>query len=94
LSFAAEYAEFIEEHGKLGAKLISYYGDLEDAREAISDHYAGEYDSLSDYAEQLTEETTQIPETLRYYIDYEKMGRDLEINDVLTIEAGSSVHVF
>ncbi len=90
----AEYAEFIEEHGKLGAKLISYYGDLGDAREAISDHYAGEYDSLSDYAEQLTEETTQIPETLRYYIDYEKMGRDLEINDVLTIEAGSSVHVF
>jgi len=90
----AEYAEFIEEQGKLGAKLISYYGDLEDAREAISDHYAGEYDSLSDYAEQLTEETTQIPETLRYYIDYEKMGRDLEINDVLTIEAGSSVHVF
>ena len=38
----AEYAEFIEEHGKLGGKLIEYYGDLDDARDAISDHYAGE----------------------------------------------------
>ncbi|MBL4617764.1 MAG: antirestriction protein ArdA [Robiginitomaculum sp.] len=42
----------------------------------------------------MTEATTQIPETIRYYIDYEKMGRDLEINDVLTIETGSSVHIF
>jgi len=90
----AEYAEFIEEYGDLGAKLISYYGDLDDARDAISDHYAGEYDSLSDYAEQLTEETTQIPESLSYYIDYDAMARDLEINDVLAIESGQSVHVF
>jgi len=90
----ADYAVFIEEHGKLGGKLVSYYGDLEQAREAISDHYAGEYDSLSDYAEQLTVETTQIPGSLRYYIDYEAMARDLEINDVLTIEDGCSVHVF
>jgi len=90
----AKYAEFIEQHGKLGGKLASYFGDLEEAREAISDHYAGEYESLSDYAEQLTEETTQIPEALRYYIDYEAMGRDLAINDVLIIEAGSSIHVF
>ncbi|MGB6229116.1 MAG: antirestriction protein ArdA [Litorimonas sp.] len=88
------YADFIEEHGDLGAKLISYYGDLEDAREAISDHYAGQYDSLSDYAEQLTEETTQIPESLRFYIDYEKMAADMEINDVLAIKSGHSVHVF
>ena len=78
----AEYAEFIEEYGELGGKVIAYYGDLSDAREVISNQYAGEYDSLSDYAEQLTEETTQIPETLRYYIDYEAMARDLEINDV------------
>jgi len=94
LEIVAEYAEFVEEHGKLGGKLISYFGDLEDAQGAISDHYAGEYDSLSDYAEQLTEETTQIPEALRYYIDYEAMARDLAINDVLAIEDGQSVHVF
>ncbi|PHR92435.1 MAG: antirestriction protein [Robiginitomaculum sp.] len=88
------YADFIEEHGDLGAKLISYFGNVDDACETISDHYAGEYDSLSDYAEQLTEETTQIPESLRFYIDYEKMARDLEINDLLTIQTGHSLHVF
>lgn len=90
----ADYAAFIEDHGDLGAKLVAYFGDLDDARDAISDNYAGQYDSVSDYAEQLTEDTTQIPESLRYYIDYDKMGRDLEINDVLTIEDGHSVHVF
>lgn len=90
----ADYAEFIREHGKLGGKLIAYYGNLEDAQKAISERYAGEHDSLSDYAEQLTAETTQIPEALSYYIDYEKMARDLEINDVLIIEDCHSVHVF
>lgn len=90
----ANYAEFIEAHGDLGAKLIAYFGDLDDARDAISDHYAGHYDSLEDYAEQLTEETIQIPESLRFYIDYEKMAADMEINDVLAIRSGHAVHVF
>lgn len=90
----ANYAAFITEHGDLGAKLISYYYSIDDAREAIADHYAGQYDSLTDYAEQITEETTKIPEPLRIYIDYEKMARDLEINDVLAIQSGQSVHVF
>ena len=35
-----------------------------------------------------------IPEGLQYYINYAKMARDLEINDVLTIESDHSVHVF
>lgn len=90
----ADYAAFIEKHGDLGAKLVSYYGDLDDARDAITEHYAGQYDSLSDYAEQLTEDTTQVPDALRYYIDYEKMALDLEINDVLAIPSGHTVHVF
>jgi len=41
---------------------------------------------MGDYAEELTEQTTQTPETLTYYIDYEKMGRDMEMSgDVFTI---------
>lgn len=90
----ATYAAFIEEHGALGTELAAYYGSIDDARIAITENYAGQYNSLSEYAEQLTEETTQIPETLRYYVDYEKMARDLEINDVLAIQSGHSVHVF
>jgi len=90
----AKYADFIETHGEIGAKLLAYNNDIEYAREAIEDHYVGVYDRLEDYAEELTEETTQIPESLRYYIDYEKMARDLAINNVMTIEVGHSVHVF
>jgi len=90
-----ETAAFIMEHGALGGKLISYFGDLEEASEAISDRYAGQYASLEDFARELTEETTDIPQNLAFYIDYERMARDLEISDVITIETGfEDVHVF
>lgn len=90
-------AEFIAEHGQLGAEVANYYGgDLDDARMALEDSYAGEYRSLADYAEELTEQTTQIPESLRFYIDYERMGRDMELSgDLFTIETGhEELHVF
>jgi len=90
-----EIAAFIEEHGALGGKLIAYFGDLDEAREAISDRYAGQYASLEDFARELTEETTTVPQTLAFYIDYKLMARDLEISDVLSIETGcEQVHVF
>ena len=40
--------------------------------------------------------TTEIPENLAYYIDYEKMGRDMELSgDIFTIETGyQEVHIF
>ncbi|WP_375204241.1 antirestriction protein ArdA [Hyphococcus sp.] len=91
----AEIAEFIGEHGKLGGKLLEYFGDLEDARTAMMEDYRGEYSSRADFAQELTEETTEIPQALQYYIDYERMGRDLEINDVLAVEAGfEEFHIF
>ncbi len=90
-----EVAEFIEEHGKLGAALMSYYNDISDAQNAISEHYAGHYDSVADFAEEMTEQTCTIPETLRYYIDYEAMGRDMAINDILTLKTTQpGVHLF
>ncbi len=75
--------------------MIDHCGDVEAAKTALEDHYSGEYESMSDFAEQLTEETTSVPDSLAFYIDYEKMGRDLEINDVFTLEtAHREVHVF
>ena len=52
--------------------------------------------SFADYTEELTEDTSQIPDNLAYYIDYERMGRDMELNgDIYTIEtAYDEVHVF
>ncbi|KCZ89741.1 antirestriction protein ArdA [Hyphomonas jannaschiana] len=88
-------AEFIAEHGTLGAELANYFGDLESAQTALEDHYAGEFHSVSEFAEQITEETTEIPESLRFYIDYERMARDLEINDIIAIKLGfDCVHIF
>ena len=94
---AHEVACFIEEHGEIAGELLSHFGDsIDDAQKAIEDNYCGCYASLADYAEELTGETTQIPEHLAFYIDYERMGRDLELGgDVFTIETGyQEVHIF
>lgn len=88
-------AAFIDEHGPLGGQVLEHYGDLEEAKKALEEHYAGEYESLSDFAQELTEQGATIPDNLAFYIDYEKMARDLEISDVLTIKtAFDEVHVF
>jgi antirestriction protein len=97
LATVVETATFLNEHGRLGAKLISYCdGGLDSAIESIENNYCGEYRSIADFAEELTEETTQIPESLKYYIDYDKMGNDLELNgNIFTIEMGfDEVHIF
>ncbi|MEH6717126.1 antirestriction protein ArdA [Parasphingorhabdus flavimaris] len=91
----SEIAKFIDEQGALGGKLLEYYSDLDDAKKALGENYVGEYESLTDFAQEITEQGTPIPENLTFYIDYEKMARDLEINDVLTIKtAFDQVHVF
>ncbi|MFV0302493.1 MAG: antirestriction protein ArdA [Paracoccus sp. (in: a-proteobacteria)] len=95
LDQVAELAAFIAEHGEIGGRLVAYFGDLDEARKAIDDSYAGAYRSLADFAEEITKETSQIPDFLRYYIDYDRMARDMEISDVFVIETGfEQVHVF
>ncbi len=97
-SFArvVEIAEFLENCSGFGGKLLENYGgDIEDAESAL-ERYNGEYESLADFAEELTESTTQIPENLKYYIDYKSMARDMEMNgDIFSIETGyKEIHVF
>lgn len=93
---AQEIACFIEEHGELGAELLGYYSDIEDARKAIEESYCGCHTSVADYAQELTEDTGNIPSHLEMYIDYERMGRDMELGgDIFTIETGyQEVHIF
>ena len=89
-------ALFIVERGELGAKLLEHVGgDLEQAEAAFGD-YAGEHESLADFAREITEETSDIPPTLANYIDYDAIARDLELNGtVFTVEIGfDEVHVF
>ena len=96
LESAHEVACFIEEYPEIGGELLDYFSDIEEARKVAEENYCGCYKSLADYAEELTEQTSQIPEHLQYYIDYEKMGRDMELNgDVFTIETGyEEIHIF
>jgi len=97
LETTQKIACFIEEYPDFGGELLNNFGgDLEEAGTAAEESYCGCYKSLADYAQELTEETTQIPENLSYYIDYERMGRDMELNgDVFTIEVGyEEVHIF
>ena len=87
--FLAEYPEF-------GGRLLEHCGELEQAREIAENNYHGCYASLADCAQELTEDSTDIPANLRYYIDYQAMARDMELNgDVIVIERGyQEVHVF
>ena len=89
-------AAFIVERGELGAKVLEHVGgDLDDA-EAAFEEYAGQHKGLADFAQEITEETTEIPENLANYINYAAIARDMELNgDVFTVELGfDEVHVF
>ena len=92
-----EIACFLEEHSELGGALLKHWcGDLEMAQKALKDNYSGIYKSLADYAKELTESSVEIPASLEFYIDYEAMARDMDLNgDVYTLElAYEEVHVF
>ncbi|VVN79452.1 antirestriction protein ArdA [Pseudomonas fluorescens] len=93
---AHEIACFIEEFPAFGGALLDQFSSVEEARKAAEEDYCGCYESLADYAQEITEETTEIPEHLRYYINYEAMARDMELSgDVFTLETGyRQVHVF
>ena len=93
----SDIAAFVAEHGEVGAALLEHYsGDLDDAREAITDRYICEHSSLADYVHELTEEGVVIPQPLHYYIDYQAMARDAELNGELfaLTTAYDVVHVF
>lgn len=96
LQSAQEVASFIDEHGALGAEVLAFYPEVDEARKVIEEDYQGEYESLAQYAEQLTEDTSEVPKHLEFYIDYERMGRDMEMSgDIFTIETGCrEVHIF
>ena len=92
-----ELADYIREHGELGAEVLNYYGgELKDALDAF-ENYSGEYESLADFAFELTEQSgVEIPKSVKDYIDYEAMAGDMSLSgDILTFETGpTAVHVF
>jgi len=91
-----DLAGFIAEYGILAARIYQHYGsDLEQARAAFED-YAGEYRSAADFAEEHSDLATAIPESLRYYIDWQALARDMALNgEIIVFQTGfDEVHVF
>jgi antirestriction protein len=91
-----ELAEFMEEHGEVGTLALNHYcSDIEDATRAL-ENYMGCYSSIADYAQEITESCTEIPEHLQFYIDYERMGRDMDMSgDIVTMQTRfDEVHIF
>ncbi|HEV2524426.1 MAG TPA: antirestriction protein ArdA, partial [Gammaproteobacteria bacterium] len=75
-----EQALFVLEHGELDAKLLAYYyGDVEYAKGTFEDYYHGEYESELDYATAFFDECylDTVPDTIRYYIDYDSFKTDI-----------------
>ncbi len=87
---------FIDRYPEFGGELLNHCSNLDEVETMAEDQYCGCYSSVADYAQQLTEETTEIPKQLQFYIDYERMGRDIEMSgDIFTIEtAHDEVHIF
>lgn len=91
-----EVAIFLSEFIEFGGALLNVAGNLEEARRIAEDGYCGLYDSLAHYAQELTEECGDVPNHLAPYIDYQSMGRDMELNgDLIALEIGfEKVHIF
>lgn len=62
------------------AAYLACFGEWDESD--FEERYRGQYDSFTELAEQLLDETGEleaIPENLRYYFDYEAYGRDLQL---------------
>ena len=81
-------AMFLNEYSDIGGALVSHVcGDLDESHNAVEEQYHGCHRSLVDYAQEIVEETGEIPKHLVFYIGYDRMGRDMEMSgDVSTIE--------
>jgi antirestriction protein len=95
ITFVAELAAFISEHGKMGAVLLQYLNfEIEQANVWMDERYCGLHDSEEDFARETMEEIYSIPDYLQNYIDYEKVARDWFLSDYVSLEVDHQVAVF
>ena len=94
-------AEALEEHGPAFAAFRDYAASgstVADCLEQFQEAFQGVYDSLEAWAEAWAEETgllAEVPESLRYYFDYERYARDCEINgDIFSVRTEEGLAVF
>ena len=96
IEILCELAEMIQEHGEWFVDLVQHLGGKEYALDAMKNYYYGEHKSDFDFASDLFDElyANAIPDSVRFYIDYDKFCQDLFINDYFFIATDHGVHVF
>lgn len=83
----------IEEHGEAWIEYAEHVGVRYATLDGFEEAYQGEYRSEKDFAEELFDEVYlhEVPEHVRFYIDYERFARDLFCGDYFMTDGG---HVF
>lgn len=88
-----------EDNGELVLEIMAHLGSgttMEYAKEFLENNYHGSHKDLGEYAYQLHEDCGyEIPKGLQYYINWDQMGSDMEMNgEIFTISLNSETHVF
>ena len=95
INTVVEIAGLINKYGEAWAAYAQYMGVEYATKENFEEAYQGEWDSEEAFAEDFASETLEIPEHLQYYIDYEKLSRDLFINEYFSAKGDNyKVYVF
>ncbi len=94
----AKFMELVEKAEERGIdaddvqSILDHFGTdyIDTAGDAIENQFHGTYDTLTEYAEQFVKECydlKNIPDLIKHHIDYEGIGRDLELGgNVFTID--------
>ena len=82
----AKWAALIVEHGPAFAAYADTVGTDYATADGFQDAYRGEWDSEQAYAEEFYDDVWDIPEHLESYIDWERVARDLFINDCVSAD--------
>ena len=90
-----ELVEGLEEHGEAFEAFLSDVYNEGDPIERFNKTYVGSYKDPEDWAYEYMTETMDIPEHLKFYIDYEAFARDAEITDMIFVQSSyDECHVF
>lgn len=77
----AENRDAIQQDPEKLAAIMEATGEgLEDALDEMDNYIFYPGTDAEGYAEEMAEESGDVPEWLAYYVDYEKMGRDMVLN--------------
>lgn len=97
LSEVSRLALLIEEYGEPFAACAAHVGNESATEESFLDAYRGRWDSELAYAHDLFDElhAHELPEHLRFYIDYEAFSRDIFLDGHWSVRSSDfGVYVF